>query len=1038
MVMGKTLDAATAYTAYSLLDRLTMDLGEIPDIIAYVLEVKIAGDRIISFLKEPELEKYSIESPEIVQALSDASNTFVGEPKVGFGNARFMYHGSPVENDESKEDDNASTKSGSRGNAAFVLRDIDVEFPIGKLTTICGATGAGKSTLIQALFGELNRLHGEVHLPDPRHHAFAEVNPLSGLVPTGVAYVAQSAWMLNSTIRDNILFGQPYEEKRYYQVLEACALKKDLESLEAGDMTEIGEKGINISGGQKQRISIARAAYSPYSFVVLDDPLSAVDAPTARHILNSCILGPIMKGRTIVLVSHGVGLVLPKSDYVVVLRNGTITAKGTPLELSMGDHLQGIVSDEILSRGSDWLFEAKQENLNDKDRVEETTEENTERKLTGKLVQDEEKSEGAVKLQVYYSYLKSAGGIKFGLLFLCSILLKFAANMAHSWWLKVWSDAGAAANPPVCNVPSNTSPLTPLAATTPVHSGNPKEFDLMYYVLYYALFATSTLIAANLKTCLYIFGQIRAAKIVHSRLLETVLGAPLRFFEITPVGRILNRFSKDIKTVDANVMVMANNFLTLFGEVVQILIVISFFNYTFVILIIPVMVIYFFIANQYLNVSRELKRFEAITRSPVYSQFSESLTGVSTIRGYGHEKRFTKNMLRSVDKNHRTFFYLWAAVRWLSVRTEMISSLVVLAAGCAMLYNNVEASTAGFCLSYALEFNWKLFFTIRSHAELEMGMNAVERIDEYTVLEQEAPAVIDTYRPAPDWPSAGVVTVKNLSIRYAPELPEVLKNLSFQSKRFEKIGVVGRTGAGKSTLSLAFFRIVPFAGGSIDIDGMDISKLGLKDLRSKLTIIPQDPVLFTGTLRSNLDPVGKHDDVEIWSVLKRVHFFESLQDDEEFEPVASSSVSIASSCSRTSVYSSNLSAKQSSNLESKVTENGNNYSHGQRQLLCLARALLRRSKVIILDEATASVDNTTDAKIQETIREEFKENTLFCIAHRLRTVVDYDRILVLDQGQVAEFDTPLALIEKNGIFRSMCEESGEFNELFNIAKNSAK
>ena len=435
----------------------------------------------------------------------------------------------------------------------------------------------------------------------------------------------------------------------------------------------------------------------------------------------------------------------------------------------------------------------------------------------------------------------------------------------------------------------------------------------------------------------------------------------------------------------------------------------------------PIMLVYYHIAKRYLTASRELKRLESVTKSPVYSLFSETLTGVATIRAYGSEDRFSNRNKHLVDLNHESFFYIWAANRWLCLRTDILSAFVVLCAGFAVVLSGIEAGWAALTITYALDFTSALLWAVRMHAEMEMAMNCVERVNEYSEIEQEPPSIVEGNRPAADWPTQGEVVMDNISIRYSPDTPDVLKGVSFHIKPHEKVAVVGRTGAGKSTLSLAFFRILPLSGGSIVIDGEDIGKMGLFDLRSRLTIIPQDPILFSGSLRSNLDPLNERSDQEIWDALKRVNLLDSLQ----------------TQSSEGEAIQDNISSNFS--LDYAVAENGANFSQGQRQLLCLARALLRRTRIVFLDEATASVDNDTDARIQETIRQEFVEGTVITIAHRLRTIIDYDKVLVLDKGQVMEYGSPLELIENSpvGVFKSMCEETGEYEELVKMAKTAS-
>ncbi|KAJ3403600.1 hypothetical protein HDV05_007743 [Chytridiales sp. JEL 0842] len=583
--------------------------------------------------------------------------------------------------------------------------------------------------------------------------------------------------------------------------------------------------------------------------------------------------------------------------------------------------------------------------------------------------------------------------------------------------------------------------------------------DVMYYVTIYGILGLSIVIANNIHVLVFSWGSLHASDNIHRNILNAVLGSPLRFFEVTPMGRILNRFSKDLSSVDNEVMRIVSFFFFRFFQAFFIIIVIGFGSWPFLLAISPIVFIYKHIARLYLNASRELKRLESVSRSPLYSNFSETLNGVSTIRAYGQSDRFISQNQDKTDFNHRSFYLLWAANRWLCLRTDLISATVLLIAGATVIFGGegVSPGWAGLILLYANQFSDAILWLVRSHAEMEMGMNAVERTIEYSNIPQEPAGVVESYRPPAHWPDQGVVEVRNVSVKYSPELPFVLKDLTFSTKRGEKIGVVGRTGAGKSTLSLCMFRILPIAKGSIHIDGYDINRMGLHDLRSRLTMIPQDPVLFTGTIRSNLDPLNEHSDEELWRVLKSTHVLESLQRTPSSNSLnrMGSTPSLESGTSESNIT-----------LDSPVAENGQNFSQGQRQLLCMARALLRDTKVIFLDEATASIDSATDTRIQKTIREELDSATIFCIAHRLRTVVDFDRIIVLDHGSLIEFGTPLELMMidpdgpskstspvrnvaatgkvtqseqepiVNGHFRRMCEDTGEFDELVKIARES--
>jgi ABC-type multidrug transport system fused ATPase/permease subunit len=985
LVAGKELDAATAFTAINLLRVVTQLLTYLPYHVMMFFNAKVSIDRISDFLKEQEIEKHE----EIDSNLVDRKIT------LGFRNASVCYYG-------------AEPKPDSTEQSSFMIKDLNIEFPSSKLSLICGPTGSGKTSLLMALLGEMKLLDGQIFLPKNNHQ---KIDPITGLKQT-VAYAAQTAWLLNATVRDNILFGEPYDEERYEQVIRGCALAKDLENLEGGDLTEIGEKGINLSGGQKQRISLARACYSRAAYVLLDDPLSAVDAPTARFLLHKSLLG-LLKGRTVILVSHATHLVVPFADHVVVMKNGEVSCQGAPSMLTRLERAESLFGLDLTQD----VFDDEKEGFDGKPRPSVVT-------AAGEgttLVQKEEKATGSVRFTVYKSYFDATGGLWFFGLFMMCFMVTAGARVANDWWLKHWTDH---ATPSVASTfqyheqysKQSISPFSHLISSFSAPGSRIFPLDLrsdaIFYVGVYAMFGLGVIVAANVQTLTVLSGSLFASRRLHTKLLTAILYSPLRFFEVTPVGRILNRFSKDIESIDNQVIGSIQFFMDKIIQGATILAVIGTIAPVFLLIVPFIAMIYLYVARLYLNASRELKRFESTTKSPLYAQFSETLVGVCTLRAYGVEERFIDVNRQKIDENHKPFFFVWAANRWLCLRTDLISALVVVSAGSAVVFGGVEAGWAAITITYALDFTNALLWAVRMHAEMEMSMNCVERVQEYIQVEQEPPSIIEGSRPDPEWPHEGTVQVKELSIRYAPDLPDVLKKVSFNILPNEKVAVVGRTGAGKSTLSLAFFRIIPLSGGSITIDGVDISTIGLFDLRSKLTIIPQDPVLFNGSLRSNLDPLDQHSDDKLWEALKRVHFMESMQQPQGEE--------------------------SSLTLEYPVAENGSNFSQGQRQLLCLARSLLQGNKIIFLDEATASVDNETDARIQQTIRSEFASSTIVCIAHRLRTIIDYDKVLVLEKGEVAEFGTPIDLIENSpvGTFRSMCEETGEFEELVEIARKS--
>ncbi|KAJ3293228.1 hypothetical protein HDU79_000597 [Rhizoclosmatium sp. JEL0117] len=922
------MDPATAFTGLYLVQQFMDILSRLPYDLMFLFQAKVAMERIQKFLDEEEV-------------------------------------------------------AGSYTSSHPILKNIFLNFRINALNAVCGSTGFFKTSLCLALLGELKQTQGRTILNDGTTN-----HPI-------VAYAAQSAWLLNATIRENILMGTPYNPSRYHHVLEAAALVKDLETLECGDRTEIGEKGVTLSGGQKQRISLARALYSQAKIVILDDPLSAVDAPTAKHLMLHAINGPLLVNRTVILVTHAVGLVVPFAEFVVFMKAGQVVASGSPAEIARHPDVAEVTGEMVAG-------------LNESPRVKTLTKlpsavNVTEGTKEKELVKEEKMASGTVSYKVYWAYVKAAGGIWFALAFLLSFWFVIGVQFGNDFWLKKWSEAGKgqSGNTTFFSetqldsmlistiIPWSNSLVRGVSEITAMNSRQSflmtlERNDVVYYIAIYGLFGIGIILASNFNSFLAVWCAQNAANTMHKNLMNAMLGAPLRFFEITPIGRILNRFSKDISVIDQTVMNTVRFFLNRLFVGIMVVFVVTSGSIYFLIAVIPIAYVSLHIGKLYLNASRELKRLESVSRSPIYNQFSETLNGVATIRAYRQQNRFLAQNNAKVDTNHRFFYTLWAGNRWLCVRTDLISATVVLCSGLTVIFahSSISKGWAGIILLYAGKFSDALVWIVRMHAEMEMSLDSVERVVEYSEVTQEPARVNPAYRPPQNWPHEGRIEVKDLSIRYAEDQPCVLKRLNFVVKPGEKIGVVGRTGAGKSTLSLAFFRIVPFFEGTIEIDGLDIEKLGLHDLRSKLTVIPQDPVLFEGTLRSNLNPFDEYSDEEMMQVLKGTHVLESLQ-----RKSITSQETLVECESATSTQAQQL-KEASITLDYHVTENGQNFSQGQRQLLCMARALLRNTRIVILDEATASIDGPTDARIQNTIRERLWDRTIFTIAHRLRSVAD--------------------------------------------------
>ncbi|QRW04429.1 ABC transporter [Ceratobasidium sp. AG-Ba] len=934
----------------------------------------------------------------------------------------------------------------SREENPFELRDMNVIFPEGVISLIFGPTGSGKSSLLSALLGEMDRVTGEVYIPKEP----TRVNEKTGL-QIAISYCAQQPWLQHKSIKDNILFGLPYEKERYNLVLDCCALLPDLGILEDGDETEIGEKGISLSGGQKARVALARAVYARTQVVILDDILSAVDAPTAEYLIQKCLLGPLMKHRTVVLVTHHVDLVLPFVSWVVKLYEGRIEAQGTAQELR---------DSSALASGTVTRKEPLVQKQEAAANIQETKPE-AKKDTAKKLVQDETKSTGNVKLRVYKTYISAASYWLFSILItflaadqLMQLVQKFwikrefeikgvltlGLNEAHLDWSESYKPKSHPQTLPSWNLPSPSNNVIP------------------YLMIYVGI--QGVIIAIRvLNQIPRIMSTLRASRILFRDMLQSVLRSPSRFFDTTPSGHI-DDIDAGLQNYIVNVVTQAIALVVAVGTVV----------YAVPMFIVPALLIayiHLWFARGYVVAARDLTRISATTRSPIISSFSEVVVGITTVRAFGAERHFLNNMYRRLDRTLASVHYYWMCNRWLLVRFDSLGALSVLIATTGSLMSGASAGLTGIVVVQAQQFVRSLYWGLRYWTELEQSLNSVERVQEYLELPSEPPAIIESNRPPAAWPSTttGTLVVEDLVIHYAPDLPPVLKGVSFETKPAEKIGIVGRTGSGKSTLALALFRFVDPTSGNITLDNIDILSIGLDDLVTQhfdslvdMLLIPdfQHAVLFNGTIRDNLDPFNEFTDAELINTLQRVHLISSdspepTRSATPSEPSASQEaiqsststlfVTEQATVSATTTVGSGV-GKPELTLETKVSDGGNNFSHGQRQLLSLARALLRKSSVIVMDESTASVDFDIDAKVQpyysfnNRTPPKDRDRQVSLDENRLKAnnPTDYDRILMLDGGKVVEYDTPRNLLAKgDGAFHAMCKKSGDYEELFAAA-----
>jgi len=841
-----------------------------------------------------------------------------------------------------------------------VLQDINMSVAQGSLTAVVGSVGSGKSSLISAMLGELHKESGRV--------------ATSGRV----AYVPQQAWIQNCTLKDNIIFNQPGDEERYKQAVESCALTTDLEILPAGDQTEIGEKGINLSGGQKQRVSMARAVYSQADVFLLDDPLSAVDSHVGKHMFDK-VIGPrgVMANKTRVLVTHGVTF-LPQTDHIIVLKNGRISEQGSYQQLvqqkgQFADFLAEYMAEGVEEEETEEVTidkEKPQKQISQQISVKEVKEVKETKKNTGTTLIEKENAEtGSVKLGVYLYYMRAVG-MAGCLAAILGQVISSATQIMVSYWMTWWT--------------SNR-----------FGDANDPEYRKMYLGVYGGIGLLQSVVVMSY-SAIIAFSTLNASKQLHKKMLTRVMMSPMSFFDTTPLGRIVNRFGKDVDVCDNTLPGSLQSWISTLAQFLGTIITIMTVIPLFILVILPVAVIFFFIQNFYVSTSRQLKRLESVSRSPIYSHFGESLQGSSVIRAFGMENDFITQSQTLVDMNQVCYFPSIIANRWLAIRLELLGNLVTVGAALFIIVNPnvVTPAQVGLVITYSLNVTQVLNWLVRQTAEVETNIVAVERLKEYSMLGLEAPWVFPDTRPEQAWPAEGEVEFLNYGLRYREDTPLVVEDISVTVAGGQKVGIVGRTGAGKSTLTVALFRLVESALGSIKIDKKDIANIGLHDLRNKLTIIPQDPVLFSGSLRMNLDPFSKFPDSDLWSALEKAHLATYVTGTE-------------------------------AGLEHPVAEGGENLSVGQRQLVCLARALLRKTKVLVLDEATAAVDLETDDLIQATIRKEFADSTVLTIAHRLNTIMDYDRIMVLDKGRLVEFDTPEQLLDNQAsIFHGMAVDAG--------------
>ncbi|XP_058750626.1 ABC transporter C family member 10-like isoform X1 [Vicia villosa] len=910
------LHASNVFTFLATVCLVQEPITRIPDVIAVVIQAKVAFARIVNFLDAPELQSENLKNECLDFSLKGS---------ISIKHADFSWEG------------NASNPT---------LRSISLEVRHGQKVAICGEVGSGKSTLLATILGEVPKTKGAI-----------DVNGR-------FAYVSQAAWIQIGTIRENILFGSKLDDQRYQETLERSSLVKDLELFPYGDLTEIGERGVNLSGGQKQRIQLARALYQNADIYLLDDPFSAVDAHTAKKLINEYIMEGL-QGKTVLLVTHQVDF-LPAFDSVLLMADGVILQAGPYHQLlNSSPEFLGLVNAHKETTGSDQLA-ASSTFSNSEKRMQEAfvLKQFIAPKEENQLIKQEEREKGDTGLKPYLQYLNQMKGyIFFSMASLSQLVFVVCQILQNSW------------------MASNID--------------NPLVSTLQLILVYFIIGSFSTVFVFTRSLFVVALG-LQSSKYLSSELMNSLFRAPMSFYDSTPLGRILSRVSSDMSIMDLDIpfsLSFAVGGTILFYSSITVLAVVT---WQVLIVAIPMVYAAIYMQQRYCFASaKEVMRMNGTTKSLLANHVAETVAGAVTIRAYEEEERYFEKNLDLIDINASAFFHSFASNEWLFLRLETISAVVLTAAALCMIMlppGTLSSGIIGMALSYGFSLNDSLESSIRNQCTVANYIISVERINQYMHIQSEAEEIVEGNRPPLNWPTAGKVEINDLKIRYRSNGPLVLDGIICTFIAGHKIGIVGRTGSGKSTLISALFRLVEPAGGKIIVDGIDISSIGLHDLRSSFGVIPQDPTLFNGTIRYNLDPLSKHSDQEIWEVLGKCQLRQVIKRKEE-------------------------------GLNSSVVEDGSNWSMGQRQLFCLGRALLRRSKILVLDEATASIDNSTDLILQKTIRNEFADCTVITVAHRIPTVMDCSMVLAISDGKLAEYDEPMRLMKREeSLFRKLVKE----------------
>ncbi|XP_021522522.1 ATP-binding cassette sub-family C member 9 isoform X3 [Aotus nancymaae] len=968
---GNNLKPAEAFASLSLFHILVTPLFLLSTVVRFAVKAIISVQKLNEFLLSDEIGDDSWRTGESSLPFESCKKHTGVQPKTINRKQPGRYHLDSYEQSTRRlrptetEDIAIKVTNGyfSWGSGLATLSNIDIRIPTGQLTMIVGQVGCGKSSLLLAILGEMQTLEGKVHWSNRNRYS--------------VAYAAQKPWLLNATVEENITFGSPFNKQRYKAVTDACSLQPDIDLLPFGDQTEIGERGINLSGGQRQRICVARALYQNTNIVFLDDPFSALDIHLSDHLMQEGILKFLQDDkRTLVLVTHKLQY-LTHADWIIAMKDGSVLREGTLKDIQTKDvelyeHWKTLMNrqDQELEKDMEadqttlerktlrramYSREAKAQ-MEDEDEEEEEEEDEDDNMSTVMRLRTK------MPWKTCWRYLTS-GGFFLLILMIFSKLLKHSVIVAIDYWLATW--------------------------TSEYNINSTGKADQTYYVAGFSILCGAGIFLCLVTSLTVEWMGLTAAKNLHHNLLNKIILGPIRFFDTTPLGLILNRFSADTNIIDQHIPPTLESLTRSTLLCLSAIGMISHATPVFLVALLPLGVAFYFIQKYFRVASKDLQELDDSTQLPLLCHFSETAEGLTTIRAFRHETRFKQRMLELTDTNNIAYLFLSAANRWLEVRTDYLGACIVLTASIASISGSSNSGLVGLGLLYALTITNYLNWVVRNLADLEVQMGAVKKVNSFLTMESENyEGTMDPSQVPEHWPQEGEIRIHDLCVRYENNLKPVLKHVKAYIKPGQKVGICGRTGSGKSSLSLAFFRMVDIFDGKIVIDGIDISKLPLHTLRSRLSIILQDPILFSGSIRFNLDPECKCTDDRLWEALEIAQL-------------------------------KNMVKSLPGGLDAVVTEGGENFSVGQRQLFCLARAFVRKSSILIMDEATASIDMATENILQKVVMTAFADRTVVTIAHRVHTILTADLVIVMKRGNILEYDTPESLLAReDGVFAS--------------------